>query len=79
MFAIGSPPLFPGTPEASTPLELNSALLDHFFPGSPLSEPHTILLPFKALLALEASEIDWALARTSPSSAPGTDKTLNYV
>ena len=73
------PPRFPELPRASTPLELNTALLHYFFPGSLVEAPHTILLAFKEVLALEASEIDRALARWSPSSAPGPDKTPNSV
>ena len=50
------------------------ALLEHFFPGSPVEIPHTILLPFIDVLELEPVEISWVLARSSPSLAPGPDK-----
>ena len=79
-FAIGRPPSrFQELPGASTPLEINKTLLDHFFAGCPIEVPHTILLHFKDVLALEASEIARALARSSPLSAPGPDKTPNLV
>jgi len=74
--AVGRPPpRFPGLPGASTPPELNKALLDHFFPGEPASFPDTILLPFKDCLPLVVDEIGRALAPSSPSSAPGPDMT----
>ena len=56
-FAIGGPP--PGLPElpgASTPLTLNKALLDHFFPGAPHAPTASILLPFKESPELVASQ-----------------------
>jgi len=56
-------------------MELNKALLCYFFPGEPTKSFHTILLPFKDCLALAADEVVRALARSSPSSAPGPDKT----
>ena len=74
-----TPPRFPELPRVSAPLELNTALLEHFFPCSPVEVPHTILLPFKDHLELEAAEISRALAHSSPSLAPGPDKTPNSV
>jgi len=61
------------------PRELNKALLDHFFPGEPPGPSDTILLPFADCQALKAEEISRALARSSPSSAPGPDMTPNSV
>jgi len=79
-FAVGRPPpRFPELPGASTPEELNKALLDHFFPGEPPGPRETILLPFADCQALETEEISRALARSSPSSAPGPDMTPNSV
>jgi len=79
-FAIGRPPLrFPELPGASTPHELNAALLEYIFPGKPADDPCTILLSFRAALLLDASEVDRALARSSPSSAPGPDMIPNSV
>jgi len=79
-FAVGRPPpRFPELPGVNTPEELNKALLNHFFPGEPPGPRETILLPFPDCKALEAEEISRALARSSPSSAPGPDMTPNSV
>jgi len=79
-FAIGCPPpRFPELPGATTPLELNEALLDQFFPGEPARNFDSILLPFRDCPALAADEVSRALARSSPSSAPGPDMTPNSV
>jgi len=78
--AVGRPPpRFPELPNASTPSELNEALLNHFFPGEPADFPDTILLPFKECLPLADDEISRALARSSSSSAPGPDMIPNSV
>jgi len=78
--AVGRPPPgFPELPGASTPTELNKALLDHFFPGQPASFTDTILLPFRECLTLAVDEVTRALARFSPSSAPGPDSIPNSV
>lgn len=74
-----SPPRFPELPGASTPVELNKALLEHFFPGCPTDTSPPILLPFKDAPKHLASEVERGLARSSPSSAPGPDMTLNSV
>jgi len=79
-FAVGRPPpCFPELPGATTPPELNKALLNHFFPGDPVRAFNSILLPFRDCPALAADEIGRALARSSPSSAPGPDMTPNSV
>jgi len=79
-FAVSRPPpRFPELPGASTPPELNKALLDHFFPGEPARFTDTILLPFRECLPLAPDEISRALARSSPSSAPGPDAIPNSV
>jgi len=78
--AVGSPP--PGFPEllgASTPPELNRALLDDFCPAERASFLDTILLPFRACLPLSPDEVGRALARSSLTSAPGPDMTPNSV
>jgi len=78
--AVGRPPpRFPELPGASTPPELNRALLDHFFPGEPVGFPNTVLLPFSDCPPLSQDEVCRALARSSPSSAPGPDSTPNSV
>jgi len=77
-FAVGRPPpSFPELPGASTPLELNKALLDYFIPEEPTKSFNTILLLFKHCPALAADKVGRALARSSPLSAPGPDKTPN--
>jgi len=79
-FAVGRPPPpFPEPPAATTPLELNKALLNQFFPGKPARPFDSILLPFRDWPALAADEIGRALAQSSPSSAPGPDMTPNSV
>jgi len=79
-FAIGRPlTRFPELPVASTPPQLNKALLDHFFPGEPARGFHTIMLPFANCPALMSDEIARVLARSSPSSAPGPHMTPNSV
>jgi len=79
-FAVGRPPpCFPELPGATTPLELNEALLNHFFPGEPARTVDSMLLPFRDCPALVPDELRRALARSSPSSAPSPDKTPNSV
>ena len=66
-FTLGRPPpRFPQLPGATTPLELNTALLAHPFPFCPIDDPQTILLPFWDVAALEESEVERALACSSP-------------
>jgi len=78
--AVGRPPpRFPELPGASTPPELNQALLDHAIPGAPARVPDTILLPFRECLPLSQDEVGRALAHSSPTSAPGPDMTPNSV
>ena len=78
--AVGRPPpSFPELPGATTPPELNQALLDHFFPGEPARFLDTILLPFRECLPLSLDEVGRALARSSPTLAPGPDMTPNSL
>ena len=64
---------FPDLPEATSPVEINKALLDHFFP--PKSELPARGRLFRHVSAdpLTREEITAALAKSSPSSAPGPD------
>jgi len=79
-FAVRHLPLrFPELPGASAPPELNKALLDYFFPRAPTEFTDTILLQLRECLPLAADEVSWALARSSPSSAPGPDAITNWV
>ena len=73
------PPHFPELLGASTLLDLNKALLDHVFPGSPVTPKSSILLPFKDCAALVAAEVERALTGSSLSLAPGPDTILNSV
>jgi len=78
--AVGRPPpRFPELPGATSPVELNEALLNHLFPGEPARPFDCILLPFRDCPALAADEVSRAPARSSPSSAPGPDLTPNSV
>ena len=74
-----TPPRFPELPGASTPQELNQALLKQFFHGEPPELVDTVLLPFRDCPPLSADEIGRAIARSSPSSAPGPDMMPNSV
>jgi len=79
-FAVGRPPPhFPELPGSTSPLELNKVLLNHFFPGEPASSVDSILLPFRDCPALTTEEVGRALATSSPTSAPGPDKTPNSL
>jgi len=79
-FAVGRPPpRFPELPGATSPVELNKAVLNHFFPDEPARPFDCILLRFRDCPALAADEISRALARSSPSSAPGPHLTPNSV
>jgi len=78
--AVGRPPPhFPALLGASTPPELNQALLDHCFPREPARFPDTIQLRFRECLPLSPDEVGRALAHSSPTSAPGPDMTPNSV
>jgi len=78
--AVGRPPpRFPALLGASTPPELNRALLEHFFPSEPVRFLDNILVPFRECLPLAPDEVGRALARSSPTSAPGPDMTPNSV
>jgi len=79
-FAIGCPPPhFPELPGASTQLELNKARLATFFPRAPLGPTTSILHSFKNCPELVPTEVERALVRSSPSSAPGPDSIPNSV
>jgi len=69
---IGRPPHhFPEPPGASTPLELNKALLNPLFRGAPLAPTASILLLLKDCPEVVASEVETAVAQPSPLSAQG--------
>src|SRR5207302_5654235 len=73
--AVGKPPdRFPSIPDAITPLEINDALLLHFFPHKDSPPSPSILRPFKHVPPLDKEEIQRALSKLSNSSAPGPDQ-----
>jgi len=72
-FAVGRPPpRFLELPGATTPVKLNKALHDDFFPGELAKTDASILLPFIDCRALTAAEIGRALARSSQVVGPWT-------
>ena len=66
-------PRFPNLPEATSPAEINKALLDHFFPPKPELPTRGRLHRHASADPLTKEEIAAALAKSSPSSAPGPD------
>ena len=70
-------PRFPSLPDATTPTQINDALLHHFFPPQPPRPLPSILRPFADCTALTAEEISAALTKCSPFSASGPD-TIPY-
>ena len=66
-------PRFPELPEANSPVEINAALLNHFFPPKPELPPRGRLYCNDSAVPLTKEEIADALAKSSPSSAPGPD------
>ena len=64
-------PRFPHLPGANSPVEINEALLDHFFPPKPELPPLGRLHRHSSAVPLTKEEIAAALAKSSPSSAPG--------
>ena len=64
---------FPNLPEANSPGEINKALLDHFFPPKPELPTRGRLHRHASADPLTKEEITAALAKSSPSSAPGPD------
>jgi len=79
-------PRFPSLPDASSPVWINKALLDHFFlPKDPLPTRGR-LNKNPSATPLTSEEIKLAVSKSSPSSAPGPDgvpysvwKKLNLV
>jgi len=66
-------PRFPSLPGAATPLQMNNVLLDHFFPPKEPFSPPPRLRPNKSAPLLTTDKIASALAKCSPTSAPGPD------
>jgi len=66
-------PRFPSLPGAETPQQMNVVLLDHFFPPKEPVSPPPRLRPNRSAPPLTTDEIAAALAKCSPTSAPGPD------
>jgi len=60
-------------PEAETPQQMSSVLLDHFVPPKAPFYPPPRLRPHKTAPPLTTEEIATALSKCSPTSAPGPD------
>ena len=73
-----SPPRFPNLPDASTPTQMNDALLGHFLPPCPSRPLPSILRLYGDFMELSPEAVSTALASCSPSSAPGPD-TISYT
>ena len=73
-FAYGrAQPRFPSLPGAETPVQMNTVLLDHFFPPKEPFLPPPRLRAHKSAPLLTTGEIATALSKCSPTSAPGPD------
>jgi len=66
-------PRFPNLPGASSPKEMNQALLDHFCPPGSCAPLPAILLPDGDYPELTEEDVSLSLLKCSPSSAPGPD------
>jgi len=66
-------PRFPSLPDASIPVAINKALLEHFFPPKDPLPDRGRLEKNPSANPLTEEEIKLALSKSSPSSAPGPD------
>ena len=66
-------PRFPSLPDASDPVAINNALLGHFFPPKEPLPGRGRLSKNPSATPLTMEEVKHALAKSSPSSAPGPD------
>jgi len=64
---------FPSLSGAQTPQQMNSVLLDHFFPPKEPFSPPPRLRPHKTAPPLTTEEVASAHSKCSPTSAPGPD------
>jgi len=73
-FAYGrAQPRFPSLPGAETPQQMNSVLLEHFFPYKEPFSPPPRLRPNRSAPPLTTDKIATALSKCSPTSALGPD------
>jgi len=73
LVAPSKTPRFPSLPDASDPVAINKALLDHFFPPKDPLPSRCRLKKNPSATPLTKEEIKLALSKSSPSSAPGPD------
>jgi len=73
LVAPSKTPRFPSLPDASDPVAINNALLDHFFPPKDPLPSRGCLKRNLSATPLTEEEIRLALSQSSPSSAPGPD------
>jgi len=66
-------PRFPSLPDATDPVAVNNALLNHFFPPKDPLPGRGRLTKNPSAPPLTMEEIRLALSKSSPSSAPGPD------
>jgi len=66
-------PRFPSLPGAETPLQMNTVLVDHFFPPKEPCSPPPRLWPHRSAPPLTVDETAVALSKWCPTSAPGPD------
>jgi len=66
-------PRFPSLPDATDPVAINNALLNHFFPPKDSLPSRGRLTKNPSASPLTKEEIGFALSRSSPCSAPGPD------
>jgi len=66
-----APDCFPTLENASSPIDINNTLLQHFFPPRPSPPPPLILLAFKDIPPVSPAEVSSALRKSSKTSAPG--------
>jgi len=72
-------PRFPSLPDASGPVAINKALLDHFFPPKNPLPRRGRLTRNPSAAPPKSEEIKLALSKSSPSSPPGPDGILYSV
>jgi len=73
MVAPRKAPRFPSLPDASDPVAINNALLNHFFPLKDPLPSRGRLEKNRSTAPLTEVEVRLALSKSSPSSAPGPD------
>jgi len=66
-------PRFPSLPDATDPVAINNALLNHFFPPKDPLPGRRRLRKNPSAPPLTMEEVKLALSKSSPSSAPGPD------